>query len=141
MQQLQLLPAIDIQSGQVIQSKNLSTSGITSSPQQVIEYFVSKELMEETREHVGEESSAVSIRGIELRDVSFTYPDRQDRMAVENLTLSVMPGQRIAFIGESGSGKSTTAQKIKEFYNQISNLTLKHFDLKKYFSCLSKTRR
>ena len=42
MQQLQLLPAIDIQSGQVIQSKNLSTSGITSSPQQVIEYFVSK---------------------------------------------------------------------------------------------------
>lgn len=75
-----------------------------------------KELMEETREHVGEESSAVSIRGIELRDVSFTYPDRQDRMAVEHLTLSVMPGQRIAFIGESGSGKSTTAALIQRLY-------------------------
>ena len=42
MQQLQLLPAIDIQSGQVIQSKNLSASDISSSPQQVIDYFVSK---------------------------------------------------------------------------------------------------
>ena len=42
MKQLQLLPAIDIQSGQVIQSKNLSSSDISSSPQQVIDYFVSK---------------------------------------------------------------------------------------------------
>ena len=42
MQQLQLLPAIDIQSGQVIQSKNLSASDISGSPQQVIDYFVSK---------------------------------------------------------------------------------------------------
>ena len=42
MKQLQLLPAIDIQSGQVIQSKNLSSSDISGSPQQVIDYFVSK---------------------------------------------------------------------------------------------------
>jgi ABC-type multidrug transport system fused ATPase/permease subunit len=79
-----------------------------------------KELMEETREHVGEDSSAVAIRGIELRDVSFTYPDRQDRMAVEQLSLSVLPGQRIAFIGESGSGKSTTAALIQRLYEPSS---------------------
>ena len=42
MKQLQLLPAIDIQSGQVIQSKNLSSSDISGLPQQVIDYFVSK---------------------------------------------------------------------------------------------------
>lgn len=42
MQQLHLLPAIDIQSGQVIQSKNLSASDISGSPQQVLDYFVSK---------------------------------------------------------------------------------------------------
>ena len=42
MKPLQLLPAIDIQSGKVIQSKNLSSSDISSSPQQVIDYFVSK---------------------------------------------------------------------------------------------------
>ena len=42
MKPLQLLPAIDIQSGQVIQSNNLSTSDISGSPQQVIDYFVSK---------------------------------------------------------------------------------------------------
>jgi len=42
MKPLQLLPAIDIQSGQVIQSNILSTSDISGSPQQVIDYFVSK---------------------------------------------------------------------------------------------------
>jgi phosphoribosylformimino-5-aminoimidazole carboxamide ribonucleotide (ProFAR) isomerase len=42
MKQLQLLPAIDIASGKVIQSKNLSTSNISGTPQQVIDYFVSK---------------------------------------------------------------------------------------------------
>ncbi|MFN5377568.1 MAG: ABC transporter ATP-binding protein [Ignavibacteria bacterium] len=79
-----------------------------------------QELMEETREHVGEDSSAVAIRGIELRDVSFTYPDRQDRMAVEQLSLYVLPGQRIAFIGESGSGKSPTAALIQRLYEPSS---------------------
>ena len=42
MKQLQLLPAIDIASGKVIQSKNLSTSNISGTPQQVIDYFASK---------------------------------------------------------------------------------------------------
>jgi phosphoribosylformimino-5-aminoimidazole carboxamide ribonucleotide (ProFAR) isomerase len=42
MKQLQLLPAIDIKTGEVIQSKNLTSSDISGSPQQVLEYFVSK---------------------------------------------------------------------------------------------------
>jgi phosphoribosylformimino-5-aminoimidazole carboxamide ribotide isomerase len=42
MKQLQLLPAIDIQSGQVIQAKNFKSSGLSGSPQQVIDFFVSK---------------------------------------------------------------------------------------------------
>jgi phosphoribosylformimino-5-aminoimidazole carboxamide ribonucleotide (ProFAR) isomerase len=42
MKQLQFLPATDIQSGQVIQSKNLSATDISGTPQQVIDYFVSK---------------------------------------------------------------------------------------------------
>jgi len=75
-----------------------------------------QELMEEEREHVGEDAQSVSIRGIELRSVSFAYPDRQDRLAVEDLSLTITPGQRIAFIGESGSGKSTTASLIQRLY-------------------------
>lgn len=79
-----------------------------------------QELMEEEREHVGEDAHAVSIRGIELRNVSFAYSDRQDRLAVEDLSLRITPGQRIAFIGESGSGKSTTASLIQRLYEPIS---------------------
>lgn len=79
-----------------------------------------QELMEEDREHVGEDAQAISIRGIELRNVSFAYPDRQDRLAVEDLSLTITAGQRIAFIGESGSGKSTTASLIQRLYEPIS---------------------
>ena len=79
-----------------------------------------RELMEEEREHVGEASAPVSLRGIELHNVSFAYTDRQDRLAVEGLSLRIEPGQRIAFIGESGSGKSTTASLIQRLYEPHS---------------------
>lgn len=46
---------------------------------------------------------------LELRNVSFRYsPGAPD--AVENLTLQVAPGQRVALVGASGSGKSTAAR-------------------------------
>jgi phosphoribosylanthranilate isomerase len=42
MKQLQLLPAIDIQKGEVSQAKNSRSSKISASPQQVIDFFVSQ---------------------------------------------------------------------------------------------------
>ncbi|MBM4178701.1 MAG: ATP-binding cassette domain-containing protein [Ignavibacteria bacterium] len=83
-----------------------------------------RELMSENREHVGEESADVAIRSIELRNVSFAYADRGTHLAVEDLNLLIHPGQRIAFIGESGSGKSTTAALIQRLYEPSSGIVL-----------------
>ena len=47
---------------------------------------------------------------IELKDVSFCYPN--GFLAVENLSLSIERGEKIAIIGENGAGKSTTAKLI-----------------------------
>ncbi len=53
---------------------------------------------------------------IEFKDVSFRYPDA-DADVLENVSFSVKPGQTVAFIGSTGSGKSTLINLIPRFYD------------------------
>lgn len=48
---------------------------------------------------------------IEFRDVSFTYAERSNA-AVEGLTFKIGQGSRVALVGPTGSGKSTTADLL-----------------------------
>lgn len=48
---------------------------------------------------------------VELRDVSFTYPGA-DRPAVQNLSMTLAPGETVALIGRSGSGKTTVTNLL-----------------------------
>jgi ATP-binding cassette subfamily B protein len=53
---------------------------------------------------------------IEFRNVSFKYPGAEDYV-LENITFSAKPGETTAFIGSTGSGKSTLVNLIPRFYD------------------------
>lgn len=51
-----------------------------------------------------------------LHNVRFRYPDAS-RFAVDGVSLSVKPGQKIALVGPSGGGKTTTASLMARFFD------------------------
>ena len=53
---------------------------------------------------------------IEFRDVTFTYPDA-DLPIITDINFTAEPGQTTAFIGSTGSGKSTLINLIPRFYD------------------------
>lgn len=52
---------------------------------------------------------------VALQEVSFSYVP--DRKLIENLNLSVKPGQRIAIVGPTGCGKTTIINLLMRFYD------------------------
>jgi ATP-binding cassette subfamily B multidrug efflux pump len=52
---------------------------------------------------------------VEFRNVSFRYPDAEEDV-LHDITFTARPGQTTAFIGTTGSGKSTIVSLIPRFY-------------------------
>jgi ABC-type multidrug transport system fused ATPase/permease subunit len=53
---------------------------------------------------------------IEFNAINFTYPGSQDK-AIDNLSLTVKRGERIALVGLSGAGKTTLLDLVARFYD------------------------
>ena len=53
---------------------------------------------------------------IEFKDVSFKYGDAEN-CVLEHISFDVQPGQTVAFIGSTGSGKSTLINLVPRFYD------------------------
>lgn len=50
-------------------------------------------------------------------DVSFAYPTRLERPALDDVSLVISPGETVALVGHSGAGKSTVAHILSRFYD------------------------
>ena len=62
--------------------------------------------------------SAMNIKGkIELRHVYFAYPTRPENVILKDVSFVINPGEQTAFVGYSGSGKSTIIQLLNRFYD------------------------
>lgn len=56
---------------------------------------------------------------IRFDNVSFTYPNTHQQ-TIQNLSFSILSGEKIAIMGATGSGKSTILQLIEKFYEASS---------------------
>lgn len=74
----------------------------------------------ETEPHIIDGNVTDGIEGlfgeVEFKNVSFTYPDSTEPV-LENICFKVNQGETLAFIGSTGSGKSTLVNLIPRFYD------------------------
>ena len=73
---------------------------------------------------------------IEFKDVVFSYPsDPNKRVILDRINLLFEPGKKVALVGESGCGKSTTVNLIERLYETtggqvlIDGINIRDYDL------------
>ena len=68
---------------------------------------------------------------VQLEDVSFTYDGLQD--VLKDVNLEVQPGQMVAIVGHTGSGKSTIINLLMRFYDyDRGRISFDHHDIRDY---------
>jgi ATP-binding cassette subfamily B multidrug efflux pump len=84
---------------------------------------------------VSEQKLIRQIEGkVEFNDVSFVYPDTRIR-ALKHISFTINPGESLAIIGTTGSGKSTISNLITRLYDTsegqvlIDGIPISHYDL------------
>ena len=87
-------------------------------------------------------SSSKDIKGeVEFKNVSFKYPDAADYI-LKNISFKAKRGQTVAFIGSTGSGKSTLVNLIPRFYDAtegevlIDGVNVKEYNLESLYNKL-----
>lgn len=71
---------------------------------------------------------------VEFKNVSFKYPDAEEYI-LRNISFKVNKGESVAFIGSTGSGKSTLINLIPRFYDAtegeilIDGINIKEYDI------------
>ncbi len=76
------------------------------------------ELLDREATVSGGETRLEEIHGeVVLADLDFAYPTRPDMPVLQQLNLTLSPGEVVALVGHSGSGKSTVAALLSRFYN------------------------
>ncbi|MBQ0961210.1 ATP-binding cassette domain-containing protein [Ideonella sp. 4Y11] len=72
---------------------------------------------------------------LQLQGVRFRYPSRPQQAALDDISLSVQPGETVALVGPSGAGKSTVLQLLLRFYDvaegsvQVDGVDVRQADL------------
>lgn len=78
---------------------------------------------------------------IEFKNVSFSYPN--GRQIINNISFVINPGEKIAFVGVNGAGKSTIIKLLCRFYDVsdgeilINGTNIKDINLESWYSCIS----
>ncbi|BFU59473.1 MULTISPECIES: heme ABC transporter ATP-binding protein/permease CydC [Rodentibacter] len=85
---------------------------VIAAAERVTDIIEQKPLVEFT----GNAAFEPKVRLISAKNLNFAYPG-QDYLTLENLTLNIEQGQKIAILGKTGSGKSTLLQLLVRNYD------------------------
>lgn len=92
------------------------------------------EIMEMQPEIVDQENTVVceEIQGeIEFDNLVFGYSDQ--KKVIKGFNLKIAPGQTVAFVGETGAGKTTIASLLLRFYEPLSGrILIDGIDIRRY---------
>jgi ABC-type multidrug transport system fused ATPase/permease subunit len=75
---------------------------------------------------------------LSFNDINFTYPGDHNPEVLSNLSFTINPGETIALVGSSGSGKSTIVNLVYQFYQptagkiMLGSKSLNEFNLLEY---------
>jgi len=78
---------------------------------------------------------------IEFKNVTFTYPGTKLKI-LNDFSLTIKPGEKIAFVGENGVGKTTLIKLLARFYDVdtgeilINGINLKKLDLESWYKSM-----
>ena len=109
-------------------------SRATASAKRVIEVLDSNAVIcdGDYKENADKKKTAGSL---EMKNVSFRYPGTVGRPVLSNINLKVNPGETIAVIGATGSGKTSLVNLITRFYDAtegevlVDGVNVKEYDL------------
>ena len=117
-----VLPPID----RLINFTEQFTQGVAS-----FERF--EEIMETSPDIVDSPSAkdlVVTKGEIDYKDVSFSYSDGEEEIVIQGLNLHIPGGKKIALVGESGAGKTTTVSLLARFYERTGgSITIDGIDI------------
>lgn len=92
------------------------------------------EIMEMKPEFINQKDTVVckKIRGeIEFDNLVFGYSDQ--KKVIKGFNLKIAPGQTVAFVGETGAGKTTIASLLLRFYDPLSGrILVDGIDIRQY---------
>ncbi|NCU17092.1 ABC transporter ATP-binding protein [Pallidibacillus pasinlerensis] len=90
-----------------------------ASSERIFEYLDERPIVAEIKNPV----ELKNVEGhIQFKDVNFSYDNK--RTALKGINLEIKPGQTIALVGHTGSGKTTIANLISRFYDVTSGTVL-----------------
>ena len=111
---------------QIIKESCVASSDYFTLNDRIPKIYISEKNLKPERE---------KIKGkIEFKNIKFIYPsDKNQKPILNGLNLTIEPGKKIAFVGESGCGKSTTVNLIERLYDPVEGeILIDGIDIKEF---------